>query len=214
MALVTARQSDMFRVAPAAGHLVVVRGNLDDAMPLILAHHYSRRRTADPMHVFLWQRDGETMAAAVYCAPVNKFFGRGAVELARLVRVPGLVEPLSAFVAETLRWLRRNTPLAYCLSYADRSAGHHGGIYQALSFLHVAQSKGNTQWHNPLSGETVSGRAFDQRRPEFRVGWERKRSGAKFLYVRPLRERQAVLLRRFGWAPLPYPKPHLEMKAA
>lgn len=208
MPLVTARQLDLLSPPPAPDQLTMVRGNLDDAMPLIIAHHYSKRRTADPMHVFLWQRDGEFLAAAVYCAPANRYFGAGAVELSRLVRTPDLTQPLSSFVAATLRWLRQNTPLDYCLSYSDMAFGHHGGIYQALSFLHVAVSKGNVQYRNNTTGEVVSGRAFDQRRPGFKTGWTPLRTGGKMLYVVPLRERRNHLLRRFGWAALPYPKPN------
>jgi hypothetical protein len=207
MPLQSARQIGLFDLPTTSGALAVVRGNLDDAMPLILAHHYTGRRTADPMHVFLWQRDGETQAAAVYCAPANKFFGKGSIELARLVRLPALADPLSRFVAETLRWLRRHTELAYCLSYSDEGAGHHGGIYQALSFVHVARTKGNVAYRNPHTGAIVSGRSFDQRRPAYQTGWERHRTARKLLYVFPLRERRTHLLRRFNWVALPYPKP-------
>lgn len=46
-----------------------------------------------------------------------------------------------------------------------------------------------------------------QRRPEFKAGWKAVRTSPKLLYVMPLRERRARLLSRFGWTPLPYPKP-------
>lgn len=186
---------------------LLVKGKLADAMPLVLAHHYTRRRTADPMHVFLWQVDGETVAAAVFTSPVNRYFGKGAIELARLVRLPGFALPLSGFVGECLRWLRKNTTLAYCLSYADQTVGHHGGIYQACSFIYVAESKGNVQYRNEETGQIVSGRSFDQHAAENKAGWTRLRTGKKHLYVKPLRERPAKLMARFGWSALPYPKP-------
>jgi hypothetical protein len=185
----------------------LVRGKLADAMPLVLEHHYTRRRTADPMHVFLWQVEGTTVAAAVFTSPVNRYFGRGAIELARLVRLPDFATPLSGFVSECLRWLKKNTDLAYCLSYADQTVGHHGGIYQACSFLYVAESKGNVQYRNDATGQIVSGRSFDQHAAGNKSGWTRLRTGKKHLYVKPLRERRAKLLNRFGWPTLPYPKP-------
>jgi len=176
-------------------------------MPLILAHHYTRRRTADPMHVFIWRAtDGVIMATAVFTSPVNRFFGAGAVELARLVRLPELKEPLSMFVSACLRWLRRHTDLRYCLSYADTTVGHHGGIYQALSFIYVGKSKGNVQYKDG-AGRIVSGRSFDQHAADNKAGWERINTGEKLLYVAPLRESRKSLLRRFGWSPLPYEKP-------
>jgi len=186
----------------------------EEVWPLVRDHHYLGRRTADPMFCFAWREDGglfgdfgRPVAAIVYTAPANRYFGKGAIELARLVREPQVDVPLSQFVAWSLRWLRANTNLAYCLSYADRGAGHHGGIYQALSFDYVADSEGNTQWLNPHTGQTVSGRSFDQRRPEYKQGWERQRSAKKFLYIRALNERRQHLLDRFGWIPMPYPKP-------
>lgn len=190
----------------------------EEVWPLLRDHHYLGRRTADPMHVFAWREGGglfgdfgPPLAAIVYTAPANKFFGKGAVELSRLVRTPEFEQPLSRFVAWSIRWLRANTPTAYVLSYADTGAGHHGGIYQALSFDYVAISAGNTQWRNPATDEVVSGRSFDQRRPAFREGWVRERSSPKHLYIKPVRERRAKLLDRFGWEPLPYPKPNCEI---
>ena len=189
-------------------------GTLSEALPLLRAHHYLKDRTADPMHVFLWRTTGglfgdtgDAVAAVLYAAPANRYFGQGAAELTRLVRSPDLDLPLSSFVAWSLRWLKANSDLAYVLSYADPSAGHHGGIYQALGFDYVGVSNGNVYHVNPLTGERVSGRSFDQRRPEFRQGWERVRSSGKHLYIRALNERRAKLLARFGWQPLPYPKP-------
>ena len=181
---------------------------------LLADFHYLGAKTADPMHCFAWRRTGgmfgdtgEPVAAIVYASPINRYFGSGCVELTRLVRNDELNQPLSKFVSWSLRWLRANTDLLYCLSYADGAAGHHGGIYQALSFDFVATSSGNTRWHNPATGENVSGRSFDQRRHEYRMGWERVRSGKKFLYIKNLNERRPQLLKRFGWTALPYPKP-------
>lgn len=179
-------------------------GTLAEAMPLILAHHYTRRRTADPMFVFFWRYGNEPVATAVFTAPVNRYFNPGSIELARLVRVPELEIPLSRFVSQCLRWLRANTELRYCLSYADTTVGHCGTIYQAANFVHVARSRGNVQYQNDASGKIVSGRSFDQQTTKH--GWTRLRTGEKLLYVFPLYERLPKLLARYGWQRLPYPK--------
>lgn len=179
-------------------------------MPLVMAHHYTRRRTADPMFVFLWKKEGETMAAAIFTSPANRYFGKGAIELSRLVRVPELAEPLSKFVGLCLREIKRQRDLAFCLSYADTTVEHHGGIYQACSFDYVRKSKGNVQYRHDATGKIVSGRSFDQHAAGNKTGWTRLRTGEKHLYVRPLRERRAKLLARFGWSSLPYPKPLFE----
>lgn len=195
---------DMMR-RPHEGEPDFGLGTLEEAMPLILKHHYTARRTADPMFVFMWRYGNEPVAAAVFAAPANRYFNPGAVELARLVRVPDLTVQLSRFVAKCLRWLRRNTELRYCLSYADTTVGHAGVIYQALNFTHVARSSGNVQYRHDQTGKVVSGRSFDQQRE--RSGWTRLRTGEKLLYVYPLNETRASLLARYGWTPLPHPKP-------
>lgn len=177
-----------------------------EALPLVLEHHYTRRRTADPMHVFVWEQGGQIVAAAIFTSPVNRYFGKGAVELARLVRLPDLCVPLSKFVSECLRWLKKNTDLRYCLSYADTTVNHVGTVYQALNFLFVAESKGNAQYRHIETGKVVSGRSFDQHAADNKAGWERLKTGRKFLYVYPLNERRAKLLARFNWTPKPYPK--------
>ncbi len=195
--------------------MIMTGATIEEIRPLLRDHHYLGQKTADPMFVFAWRKEGglfgctgEPVAGIVFASPINRYFGEGAVELTRLVRSPDLTEPLSAFVGWALRWLRSNARLAYCLSYADSGAGHHGGIYQALNFDYVALSSGNTRWRNPETGEVVSGRSFDQRRPEYKAGWERIRSEPKFLYVRPLKMRRAAMLKKFGWEPRPYPKPN------
>jgi hypothetical protein len=184
----------------------LVKGKLADAMPLILEHHYTRRRTADPMHVFLWQDAGVTVATAVFTSPINRYFGKGAVELARLVRLPSMTVPLTKFLSQCFKWLKANTDIKYCLSYADDSVGHLGFVYQAASMAHVAVSKGNTQYRRLSDGAIVSGRSFDQRSPDNKHGYERIKTGKKYLYIKPLHERESKLLLRFGWSKLPYPK--------
>lgn len=181
------------------------KGTFKEALPLVLEHHYTHRRTADPMHVFVWELYGEICATAIFTSPVNKYFGKGAIELARLVRLPVFDYPLSRFVALCLQWLAQNTDLKYCLSYADSTVGHKGFIYQACNFTYVAKSKGNIQYQH-ADGRIVSGRSFDQHAANNRQGWIRLRTGEKHLYVYPLRERRQKLLSRFGWSVLPYPK--------
>jgi hypothetical protein len=182
------------------------RGTLKDAMPLIMEHHYTKRRTADPMHVFLWSLSGEIVATAVFTSPVNKYFGKGAIELARLVRLPSMNFPLTMFLSECFRWLKKNTKILYCLSYADSTVGHVGTIYQASNFTFVAISKGNSQYRNDATGKIVSGRSFDQHAAGNKAGWTKLKTGKKYLYVYPLHEKRERLLARFGWEPLAFIK--------
>lgn len=195
--------------------LIMTGATISEVRPLLDRYHYLGSKLADPMFVFAWRMPGgllgdtgEPVAAVIYASPANRYFKNGSIELTRLVRANYLREPLSQFVAWSLRWLRRNTDLLFCLSYADSAAGHHGGIYQALSFEFVAITQGHARWRNPTSGIIVSDRAFSQRRPGYRIGWERVRSAHKYLYIKPLNEKRTLLFQRFGWESLPYIKPH------
>ena len=190
-----------------------------EVRPLFDRYHYLGGNFADPIAVFadrapggLFGDTGEPIAAAVYASPANRYFGNGAVELVRLVRCPNYPRQLSQFVAWSLRWLRRNTAWRFCISYADTGAGHHGGIYQALGFVFVGESKGHAYWEHPATGGRCSARSFDQRRPALRAGWQRRAGTKKYLYVQPLKEQRRDLLRRFGWTALPYPKPSSHTK--
>jgi hypothetical protein len=184
-------------------------------LPLLVRYHYLKGRVADPMFVFGWYDARDTLRAVVfYAAPANRYFQKGAVELARLARDDELRQPLSSFVAESLRWLKTNTKLLYCLSYADTGEGHHGGIYQALSFDYVRASPGHGYWKHANTGERCSSRSFDQRAPEAKIGWKRAQGTLKYLYVRPLAEKRKHLLARFNWTPMPYPKPDVPMPHA
>ena len=198
--------------------LVMTGAKLYEVIPLLDSHHYLGSRCADPVHVFAWRYQGGLLgdtgapvAAIVYASPANRYFGNGALEITRLVRAPSLDLPLSSFVAWSVRWLKQNTKWKFCLAYADTGAGHHGGIYQALGFDYVAESQGHSYWENPATGARCSSRAFDQRRKEYQGGWNRKPGTLKYLYIRPLKERRNKLLARFGWSPLPYPKPRMNI---
>lgn len=187
-------------------------------MDLLLEHHYLRRRTAEPMFVFTWRDDdsGGLLACGVFCAPANRHFGKGSVELSRLVRTPECTAPLTKFLALCMRALKADPrKIKFLLSYADTGAGHHGGIYQAFNGIYVRKSKpSHTLWKHRETGEIVSKRSMDQRSPERREGFEKVAGSAKHLYVWPLHEKRKNLLARFGWESLPYPKPDTKTEPA
>lgn len=203
--------------------LVMTGAEADEIWPLVRDHHYSATMPASTSHAFAWREPGglfgETgtpLAGVLYGNPVGRGWPPNCLELTRLIRSPELAEPLSAFVAWTLRWLKRKTDCNFVLSYADEEQGHHGGIYQALGFLYVAYrhskhfaffrpdgSKVHARSLNQRYG-TSKGAAIAERDPLL----ERRANAPKFLYVKPLNIRPPALLRQFDWAALPYPKPN------
>jgi hypothetical protein len=204
--------------------LVMTGANADEVWPLVRDFHYSRRLPSAIRHCFalrkpggLFGETGEPVAAVIYGNPVNRAWPQEALELQRLVRADACKAKLSEFVTWTLRWLRANTETPFVLSYADTGKGHHGGIYQASGFFYVHET-GRYQdgLVHPETGDYIHGRqcnrmfgsrslaALEANGGEYRPAWHE----TKFLYVKPIRQRKAALMRRFGWAELPFPKPH------
>lgn len=183
--------------------------SLAEATPILRAHHYlgqRGRRPADPVAVFGWMDRGRTVAVIVYTSPAARAWS-GALELSRLARVPDLTDQLSQFIAQSLRWLKRNTGYAYVVSYADIAERHYGGIYQAANFTYFGEAGGGAEWWSPETGKTCSRRAFDQRSPDNRVGWVRRKSSKKYLYVYPLKMTVDEIEKASGKTRAPYPKP-------
>ena len=55
----------------------------------------------------------------------------------------------SYFIGQTLKWLRKNTSIKICVSYADAHYGHEGIIYKASNFNLIGQtSKSKVIMHN------------------------------------------------------------------
>ena len=184
-------------------------GTFKEVMPLILEYHYARRRCADPAAVFVVRReDYSPVACAVFAAPINRYFGRHAVELVRLVRLPEYEAPLSAFISWCLKRLKATRDFYYVLSYADTDAAHHGGIYQACSFAYLGQSKGHTMYRN-AEGKITSARSRDQSSTAAQRKLFPFKTGPKHLYVRGLHISTTDAVARLGRQALPYPKPML-----
>ena len=200
-----------------------VGSSLSEVTPLLRAHHYlgqKGRRPADPVAVFAWRRSGgllgdsgDIVAALVFSSPAARAWN-GALELVRLVRVPDLAEPLSAFVAASLRHLRKQKRYRFVVSYADEGAGHHGGIYQACNFLYLGLVPGGVELVNDVSGETCSRRSFDQRSAISRRGWSRRRTSSNHLYCFPLLASPSQIEEQAGRKIQPFPKPDAPSKEA
>jgi hypothetical protein len=194
----------------------------DEVWPLIRDYHYSKRMPSAIRYSFcvretggLFGDTGELLAAAVFGQPVNRNWDKTAVELQRLVRTPNYTEPLSRLIAWSLKWLRGNTKIPFVLSYADTSKGHHGGIYQASGFLFAGErtescpafllpcgtEKHSRQVNRELGTRSIS--AVAKLRPD----WTPIQGEPKYLYIKPLRQKEKQLLKRLQLKRQPYPKP-------
>jgi hypothetical protein len=159
-----------------------------------------------------WTRSYEVNGVyVVFSIPANKnlatfLFGNG-VEIRELARLwaPDDHAPnaLSRATALASRALRAEAPSVQALvSFADPNVGHHGGVYQAMSWIYTGQSS-ESRGYLGADGRIVSRRAFHSnsasRVPDLPMV---KRVG-KHRYTRPLTRHARRVLRH---CPKPYPK--------
>ncbi len=85
-----------------------------------------------------------------------------AIELRRLCCVDDTPKNAESFlIGYALRWLRKNTDIKVCVSYADANQGHQGIIYQASNFKYVGMSSPGLVIE--LDGRTYHDRAIRTR---------------------------------------------------
>jgi hypothetical protein len=197
-------------------------GCLDEAVDLVKRHHYSRRVPSNIQFVGtlhdcggLFGDYGRAVAAVFFCFPPTRW-SEPVLELSRLVRADQQV-PLTQMVAFSCRRLKAMGH-DLLVSFADKTQGHHGGIYQAASWnyagarercvdglivdgVFVAGRSCNSRWgtRSPAKVSAILGREVV---PHYDEG--------KHLYWRALGSRGDAKAKRLGLADLPYPKPRLE----
>ena len=142
------------------------------------------------------------------------------IELIRLVRTPECDAPLSGLVSETTRWVRRLKVCDLVVSFADATVGHHGGIYQAASWIYHGQRERRMDGV-VIGGKFVPGRmannAYGTRSPaklnERGIDAVPHYDDGKHLYWRALNRSGRQKAKRLGLLSMPYPKPDAEVLA-
>jgi hypothetical protein len=181
---------------------------LHEARALIVANHYT--------HSFprRWTRSYRIEdALVVFCYSANpwveKFlFGEsvGLLELARLYAPDGhRPNLLTHAISVALRQLQKDVhgKCEAVISYADPLHGHHGGVYQAASWLYLGRSINPTAYRS-TDGQIMARRSFHDGQGAYRPeGFVKVQTPAKYRYARMLSKRANSLLRL---QPLPYPK--------
>lgn len=112
----------------------------DEANVLVKRFHYSHRIPSNIQFVgTLWTgggmfgTKGDCVAACFFSIPPTRW-SRPVWELSRLVRRDDANVPLSFLIGLTVRFVRRKKMTDLIVSFADRTHGHHGGIYQACGW--------------------------------------------------------------------------------
>lgn len=194
----------------------------EELWPLVRGFHYSRRMPGNIQHCYAIRKPGgffgdtgEPVAGAIFSIPPTRW-GEELIELTRLVRHPACDVPLSSLIAFSAGWLRK-AGWALAVSFADRTQGHHGGIYQAAGWnydgcrdrtmdgvmidgVFKPGRSCNSQWGTRSPDklrEMFPDRAIE---PHFDEG--------KHCYWKPLAVAGKSKARRLGLQRLPYPKPN------
>ena len=114
--------------------------------------HYSRSvRSWKKSRIGVWER-GEFIGCLIFTNPMPptvKRFRCKNTEITELARVAlrDHDAPVSRMIAIARRMLSKANPrLLVCVSYADSSQGHHGGIYQASGFGYYGAGKGTREF--------------------------------------------------------------------
>ena len=201
-------------------------GQLDEACDLVLRHHYSRRIPSNIQFVGtlhesggLFGDFGRAVAAVFFSIPPTRW-SVPVLELSRLVRGHDAA-PLTSLIAKSCEALRQGGH-DLLVSFADRTHGHHGGVYQAASWRYagcrdrrmdglivdgtfVGGRAANHKWgtQSPTKVSAILGREVF---PHYDEG--------KHLYWRALGAKGRKKAAQLGLQSLPYPKPQAERMAA
>lgn len=176
-----------------------------DAKPVIVGNHYLSSFPSG--WTYCYEHEG---AVVVYAIPANKNLGpflfgarHRVLELSRLWAPDGHAPNLlSGAVAASAAALRQDTQVDALVSFADPNQGHHGGIYQAASWLYTGQSS-ETRVYRLADGRTVSRRSFHSGSTSLPPSVKPVSLPGKHRYVRPLNRHARRDLRQ---PVLPYPK--------
>lgn len=136
------------------------------------------------------------------------------IELSRLTS-RGLGTPLSKFLAEGLRVLKREGVPAV-LTWADPAAGHHGGIYQATNWVYAEPRSYNWNFSfrdeeggviNHRKAFSLFGTSSKKKVLALKPNWEAFLPPMKLRYVMPLNISEEQCLAELRAVKKPYPKP-------
>lgn len=129
-----------------------------DVREFIEANHYSKSINGLMVsYAFALTFENKVVGAMLYgkmaMANAWKKYGSSAdaaIELRRLCLVDDTPKNTESwFIAETLRWIKKNTDVEVIVSYADPNYGHSGIIYRASNFKHIGMTaSGKVIMHN------------------------------------------------------------------
>ncbi len=128
----------------------------------------------------------------------------------------------SSFVSQSIRlWLQyrrkyKQKSVYALVSYADTSAGHHGGVYQAMSWIYCGLTRGSIGYldeEGRIIHRRSNGQNINQREANV-LKLRRIKTGDKHRYVKLLgsKSMKKTMLKSLKYKMENYPKPYREVK--
>ena len=201
-----------------ARSLLFAMNMLDEAASLVRQFHYSKRPAANVQAVGTWHMPdgllglpGTCIAACCFSIPPTRWTEE-VIELSRLVRTPDSAPPLTQLIRLTLARLPQQFDLA--VSFADKTQGHVGYVYQAAGWKYSG-ARERCMDGVVIEGKFYAGRSCNStwgtRSPSklaalLRVAVEPHYDEGKHLYWKAVRASGAAKAERLGLQSLAYPK--------
>lgn len=211
--------------------MLILAVNNRDALKFYQEHHYTKG-LANNVSTFgayaLIKGAFELVACCSFGQPISEnlrasiFGGEHAdrvKELQRLARSPECPFTMSSFVSKSIKLYQQSRaqkqlPELWCIiSFADSVHGHHGGVYQAMSWLYCGSSTNTRDIYKDQSGRLRHSRQNGvnvSKQQGVVRGWSHSKvKTTKHRYIKILgtgkqrRQRTNILLLRAE----PYPKP-------
>lgn len=193
---------------------------------MIKTHHYSNRLPATVKLCyghFQYSPERQLGACCVFSAATGRWEANNLWELTRLVRLPGYESPLTKLIGKAVGLIRQKKATELIVSFADLEEDHHGGIYQACSWVYDGITETRLDGFN-IDGEFVPARTCNQRYKTSSVkslqailkgrSVEPHFDQGKHLYWKALSKEGMKMAMSLGLKSQPYPKPMLQSGVA
>ena len=177
--------------------------------------HYSKTLPVGKLvKIGAWE-DGKFVGVVLFAWGANRSLGSPyglemtqCCELVRIAMTAHKTE-VSRVVSIAIKFLRKQSPgLELVVSFADPSAGHHGGIYQAGNWTYTGTCAASFEYRlngNRLNKRAFTGNQFGKQgsRADVPAGAEKVNVPGKHRYLMPLSDATRV---RISALAKPYPK--------
>lgn len=204
--------NDLYRkVSDRACKKLVLENHYIHSMPSSIKLCYALMSSADPPN--------HVVACCIFSTPVGRWEVPGIWELTRLVRQDDVSEPLTKLISMSVKYTRKVKSVKLLISFADREEDHHGGIYQASSWIYSGMAKGRLDGFN-IDGIFVPARTCNSRYGTSSVNLLISRlpnsvvvphfDQGKYIYWKPLNKEGMSIAVRMGLKSIAYPKPMIE----